>query len=145
LLGKEPDFPECDIDKVLGLDVQKAKAESPRKVPLGSRAEVAKSVKAAMSDLDKRTADLRKEIDSYKMQIAADYVKANLPIPRSLGLRKDEHPNLPRWRELESEGERLREVASDIGEPDLAETYLAKARDCEERAAQLKRAAERDS
>lgn len=108
----------------------------------GNRGEVEKSIKAAEKALDKRANDLRKEIDAYKTKIATAYATAGRPIPASLGLKPAQHPDMPRIRELESEATRLREKASGVSEPDLSEHYLSKARELDERAAQLKRAEE---
>jgi hypothetical protein len=137
LLGQEHSYDECDLDLVLGLKAEKAMVAAPR----SNSDAIAKSVKDAMAAHDKRLQDLRKEIDDYKAQIAADYAKAGKPIPVSLNVAKEQHPDTPRIRELESEASRLRTKAAGISEEDLAAYYLSKASECEGKAAELRRAA----
>lgn len=45
------------------------------------RAAVEKAVSQARAELDRKTADLRKELNAYKAQIAADYRAAGRPVP----------------------------------------------------------------
>lgn len=137
LTGKEPNFDGCDIDAVLGIG-ETEKATAPRR----GASPVEKAVHSATADLDRRIANLRKDINAYKAQIAADYKAANRPLPRDFLSSPEQHPDMPELSDLEASAEKFRDMAKGVSEHDLSEVYMKQARDCEEKAARLRSAIE---
>ena len=136
-LGREPAYDECDIDSVLGLKAEKAT------VGRRSATSLEKAVQSATTDLDERISDLRKELNAYKAQIAADYVAANKPVPPGFLSSPQQHPDAGKLRDLEASAEHYGDKANAVTEHDLSAFYRAEAEDYEDRASKLRAAMER--
>jgi hypothetical protein len=139
--GLAANYPDADLHAILGREAEKAKAPKlSGATPVEKALRDTASLSAGYADVKRRTDDLRKEINAYKAKIVKDYQAANMPIPPGFLSSPEQHPDMPRLRELEKSAEKYRDMANGITEHDLSEHYMNQARDYEDRAARLRSA-----